>query len=1078
MTPDDTAAPAIVARLPADDRHTHRLLPDGRRHDVWASGEPSVDAAVDRDLPHCITVSFPHIDFQRSGAGGCLALSRECAGKPVGQRYTYTSSLPCPRLHPPRSPSSARGLARSCHPPARSQTAPHPQTGGFTCFPSVRAARAPSRLLGVPTPARRSLARLPARRSSATSACWAFAQHARGRYARGARPHRIPVRASLPAASFSRLAARVFVGRIYALGIRPSHLWLPVCSSIHPLVDPVLAVVMCVVLRDDAPCVRPLTHRQLAGFPPHSSTHLPAARPPARLLVRAPAYSPVLASLPSALAVDVLPPARSCRLFVGRAYTQGIGPACPRSSCASRCTSPRPAPAVSGYGNRYPDPYPRVPLPATRAGWAYPCNALALTRPRCRSQAASSRQRVTLAKGPRNAQTPRAFLSDGRRMQAGRAHSRIVGAKRADIPRRDRHRGRYSHGTMASALVSCLPAAQTRRIVVRRARPRERARLSHCLEIGAWLAFADRRATDEATADRVTGSWMPVRLFDVAGSEKVARADGRKAREAVSLKVFCALATRGTRPSGGGRSVSISSRPGSGVGRGPPCYAGLLVRGSRSLATASLPIGDCRFVTAHARVARTRDPLTAPSPGSTWARPHKPSQGADGDVVPSSNVERKRKRLEGLVIHPSGFEPSMPETGFHPAVAKKPTEDHPLVGTLKQPWDDLPASDEVSPRPDNGEGGKQFTRRKYMRDQAELDAAEVLTNTDVITHPAGTQAEPSLAAAVSQLGPQAASTGGQRGQIPVSSWDTPERQTVLMRGQREENTRGDVVPTYYIERKRQRSNIAEHKEEGVLMSELSAGILSEGLAADMRVREEKILVEPPRQATRQQDAFKLDEDGEVDVNSVGNTAAANAAVQQVRAEYFPTLAETAFWRPLLSVTLQTRPLTTTVARLSRAYARGTPFYSTVDPHDRKYGPSMGGRVRNMRLNRTHELVVDLARLLRGERGGPLGMRWNPESLGRGINGEGMAEPIPLEKWMVKVGLGVWYQRAEEWKAIYAEAAREAEVDDAMEVFGVDQRGARREHARRCRADVLHRATRDFSSRSECRRSHLSAASDW
>ncbi|KAH9916083.1 uncharacterized protein B0H18DRAFT_76703 [Fomitopsis serialis] len=305
-----------------------------------------------------------------------------------------------------------------------------------------------------------------------------------------------------------------------------------------------------------------------------------------------------------------------------------------------------------------------------------------------------------------------------------------------------------------------------------------------------------------------------------------------------------------------------------------------------------------------------------------------------------------------------------------------------------------------------------------MRDQAELDAAEVLTNPDVVTHPAGTQAEPSLAGAVSQLGPQAASTGGQRSQIPASSWDTPERQTVLTRRQREENTRDDVVPTYYIERKRQRSSIAERKEEeGGLMSELNAGILSEGLAADMRVREEKIPVEvriphegtvrhpsgfepptpetefhptaakvatedhpviatkkiqwhdseiirgangngngngngkgntstsssgarglhtsavlralavsdstfgfmspsvmrspapardaslpqPPRQATRQQDAFKLDEDDEVDVNAVGNPAAANAAVQQVRSEYLPTLAETPFWRPLLSV---------------------------------------------------------------------------------------------------------------------------------------------------------------------------------
>ncbi|TFY55675.1 hypothetical protein EVJ58_g8100 [Rhodofomes roseus] len=44
--------------------------------------------------------------------------------------------------------------------------------------------------------------------------------------------------------------------------------------------------------------------------------------------------------------------------------------------------------------------------------------------------------------------------------------------------------------------------------------------------------------------------------------------------------------------------------------------------------------------------------------------------------------------------------------------------------------------------------------------------------------------------------------------------------------------------------------------------------------------------------------------------------------------------------------------------------------------------------------------------------------------------------------MIKVGLGEWYKHAEGWKAIYAEAAREAEVDDAFEVFGIDERGRR------------------------------------
>ncbi|EMD35843.1 hypothetical protein CERSUDRAFT_53131, partial [Gelatoporia subvermispora B] len=78
----------------------------------------------------------------------------------------------------------------------------------------------------------------------------------------------------------------------------------------------------------------------------------------------------------------------------------------------------------------------------------------------------------------------------------------------------------------------------------------------------------------------------------------------------------------------------------------------------------------------------------------------------------------------------------------------------------------------------------------------------------------------------------------ERSDIRTSSWDSPSR-SAKYASQPEE-----VVPPYYIERKRQRESISERKEEeGSLMAELSAGILSEGLAAQTRHREEKIPVE-------------------------------------------------------------------------------------------------------------------------------------------------------------------------------------------------------------------------------------------
>lgn len=81
--------------------------------------------------------------------------------------------------------------------------------------------------------------------------------------------------------------------------------------------------------------------------------------------------------------------------------------------------------------------------------------------------------------------------------------------------------------------------------------------------------------------------------------------------------------------------------------------------------------------------------------------------------------------------------------------------------------------------------------------------------------------------------------------MPLSSWDPSMPHPWGSRRQKLTADHYDnVIPAYYIERRRQRDEISERKEvEGGLMAELSAGILSEGIAAQTRVREEKIPVE-------------------------------------------------------------------------------------------------------------------------------------------------------------------------------------------------------------------------------------------
>lgn len=265
-------------------------------------------------------------------------------------------------------------------------------------------------------------------------------------------------------------------------------------------------------------------------------------------------------------------------------------------------------------------------------------------------------------------------------------------------------------------------------------------------------------------------------------------------------------------------------------------------------------------------------------PTSSWSRPPLESQDADDNVVPTFYVERKRQREsimerkeeegglmselsagilsedvaahtrareekipvevrapDGTVSHPSGFEPPTPETDFHPAVAKTPTEDDPdaVVATVKQHWDER-----EFPEPPKVPGPDPRVYRNTLARVLKKHIAEARERAMASTTEEG-QYGASDASAPEVRGAAAEETSfGQRSEMPTSAWDEPGRAKSGIR------PREDVVPQFYVERKRQREAITERKEEeGDLMHELSEGILSDDVGVDIKVRDEKIPVE-------------------------------------------------------------------------------------------------------------------------------------------------------------------------------------------------------------------------------------------
>ncbi|KAF9267265.1 hypothetical protein L218DRAFT_727086 [Marasmius fiardii PR-910] len=229
---------------------------------------------------------------------------------------------------------------------------------------------------------------------------------------------------------------------------------------------------------------------------------------------------------------------------------------------------------------------------------------------------------------------------------------------------------------------------------------------------------------------------------------------------------------------------------------------------------------------------------------------------------------------------------------------------------------------------------------------------------------------------------------------------------------------------------------ARETEQAFLMPSLTAGILSGGVSADIETRNKKIPTEidgvhdgREAQPTQHPSGFIPPTPGmargehEASTTAVLGSASLSEDAKSIRAQYFPFIQEEPFWRPLLAITVSTRPLANTLARLSRSLTRGLPFHASVVMEDRKSKTSLPLRLRGLRLERMQSLAVGLAQTLAGARGGLIGLRFSPADKGRGVNGEGFEKPIPWEKRVIGVGVGQWYPLSEEIIGAFEECGK-------------------------------------------------------
>jgi hypothetical protein len=134
---------------------------------------------------------------------------------------------------------------------------------------------------------------------------------------------------------------------------------------------------------------------------------------------------------------------------------------------------------------------------------------------------------------------------------------------------------------------------------------------------------------------------------------------------------------------------------------------------------------------------------------------------------------------------------------------------------------------------------------------------------------------------------------------------------------------------------------------------------------------------------------------------------------EYRKKYIPTLAEQPFWIPVLAITLPTRPLARTVARLAKALPRGLPYLASIPQEDYKCRSSLPSRMLNLRLVRMRRLAMQTAERLAGYFGGFPGLRFDPSMPGRGVNGAMLDAPTTQEQRRAIALVANWYSRSQD-----------------------------------------------------------------
>jgi hypothetical protein len=134
---------------------------------------------------------------------------------------------------------------------------------------------------------------------------------------------------------------------------------------------------------------------------------------------------------------------------------------------------------------------------------------------------------------------------------------------------------------------------------------------------------------------------------------------------------------------------------------------------------------------------------------------------------------------------------------------------------------------------------------------------------------------------------------------------------------------------------------------------------------------------------------------------------------EYRKKYIPRLAEQPFWLPVVAVTLPTRPLARTVARLAKALPRGLPYLASVPQEDFKCKNSLPSRMLNLRLVRMRRLAIQTAERLAGYFGGFPGLRFDSSMPGRGVNGTMLDAPATPEQRRVIALVANWYDMSQD-----------------------------------------------------------------